>query len=66
MSYTVRLLGHTEESVVHWRKLRRLTGPEFRPDEEVVASALHDRQLFKVEAFDDWIVDEGEAELLVR
>ena len=65
-SYSVRLLGDTEVSQVHWRKLRRLAGPEFTPDEEVIASALHDRQRFKVQQFDDWIVDEGEAELLVR
>ena len=65
-AYRVRLLGDTDESEVHWRKLRRLAGPELTPDEEVVASALHDRQRFKVQSFDDWIVDEGEAELLVR
>lgn len=36
------------------------------PDEEVIDSALHDRQCFKVQKFDDWIVDQGDSELLVR
>ena len=66
-SYRVRMLGDTQEAEVHWMKLRRLAGPEFEPDEEVVASALHDRQRFLVEKFDDWIVDsDGDAVLLVR
>ena len=52
-SYQVKLLGDTEVSEVHWRKMRRLAGPEFEPDEEVVACALHDRQRFKVQQFDD-------------
>ena len=65
-SYRVRMLGDTQEAEVHWQKLRRLAGPEFEPDEEVIASALHDRQRFKVECFDDWIIDAAEAELLVR
>ena len=36
------------------------------PDEEVQASALHDRQRFLVQRFDDWILDENEIELLVK
>ena len=63
--YVVKLLGDTETSTVHWKKMQRLTGPEFCPDEEVIASALHDRHKFTVERFTDWIVDDGDAELLV-
>ena len=45
----------------------RLVGPDLQSDEEVVASALHDRQRFNVERFDDWIVDsDGDTILLVR
>ena len=46
--------------------MRRLAGPDLKPSEEVVASALHDRHKFVVEKFEDWILDDGDAELLVR
>ena len=36
----VRLLGDTEDHEVHWKKLRRLAGPELHPDEEAIVSAL--------------------------
>ena len=65
-SYNVQLLGDDAVTEVHWSKMRRLAGPEMPVDEEIQASALHDRQRFKVERFDDWLVDDGEAELLVR
>ena len=66
-SYQVQLLGDDAVATVHWRKMRRLAGPELQPDEEVIASALHDRQRFLVERFDDWIVDDdGDAILFVR
>ena len=64
--YQVRLLGDDDTSTVHWKKMRRLAGPELNPSEEVVASALHDRHKFVVEKFDDWIVDDQAAELFVR
>ena len=64
--YSVRLLGDTEEATVHWRKLRRLAGPNLEPDEEVEASALHDRQSFRVERFDDWDVEDDEVDILVK
>ena len=38
--------------------MRRLAGPDYVPTEEVVASALHDRQKFKVDHFVDWMVDD--------
>ena len=46
--YEVKLLGDTEKTTVHWQKLRRLAVPDFDPDEEVTASALHDRHKFTV------------------
>ena len=36
------------------------------PDEEVAASALHDRQSFRVERFDDWEIEDDTADLLVK
>ena len=66
-SYQVRLLGDDAVTEVHWKKMCRLVGPDLQSDEEVVASALHDRQRFNVERFDDWIVDsDGDTILLVR
>ena len=65
--YRLRLLGDDDGHDVHWRKMVRLAGPDYKPTEEVVASALHDRQRFVVESFDDWLAgDDGEVELLVR
>ena len=64
--YEVKLLGDDKVVTVHWKVMRRLAGPEFSPDEEVIASALHDRQRFLVDRFVDWIIEEGEAELLVH
>ena len=65
--YRIRLLGDDAEYDVHWRKMVRLAGPDYEPTEEVIASALHDRQRFVVQSFDDWLVDDdGEVELLVR
>ena len=34
----------------------RLTGPKWDPDEEVVTTALHDKQKFKVEELLDYVV----------
>ena len=67
--YAVRLLGDDadETSDVHWRKMRRIAGPDFDPSEEVIASAQHDRAKFKVDHFVDWVVDDdGEVDLLVH
>lgn len=36
------------------------------PDEEIQVCALHDRQRFVVERFDDWLIDKGDAELFVK
>ena len=37
------------------------------PTEEMIVFVLCDRQLFMVQPFDDWLVnDDGEVELLVR
>ena len=64
--HDVRLLGDTKTATVHWRKLKRLTGSEYEPTKEVIASALHDRQRHEVESFDAWLIDDGAVELLVR
>ena len=64
--YQVRLLGEDKQSTVHWQKMRRLAGPEMQIDEEITATALHDRHQFRVEQFDDWIMEGDEADLLVR
>ena len=64
--FHVRLLGDDAVTTVHWKKMRRLAGPGYEPDEEVIASALHDRQRFKVEQLVDWLEDDGEVELLVH
>ena len=65
--YEVRLLGDDKVSHVHWRKMKSIAGPDYVPTEEVIASALHDRQRFRVEGFYDWLVDdEGEVEILVQ
>ena len=65
--YKLRLLGDDAVHTVHWRKMVRIAGPDCSVDEEVIASALHDRQRFLVESFEDWQVDdEGDVELFVR
>ena len=67
--FGVRLLGDDDDDVsdVHWVKMRRLAGPDYVPTEEVVASALHDRQKFKVDYFVDWMVDdEGDVAVYVH
>ena len=46
--------------------MRRIAGSDFIPNEEDIVSAQHDRQKFHVQSFDDWLIDDGEVELLVR
>ena len=65
--FHVRLVGTDESKDVHWRKMRRLAGPGLVISQAVQNSALHDRQRFVVECFDDWGIDEdGVAKILVR
>merc|ERR1711938_69527 len=65
--YQVRLLGEDAIATVHWRKMVRLAGAGYEPTAEVIASSMHDRQAFKVESIDDWMVDDdGDAEILIR
>ena len=67
VSYVVRLLGDVRESVVHWRKMRRLAGPGLAVTKELVEVAQHDVQKFKVEKFLDWAVNtDGEVDVLVQ
>ena len=40
----------------------RLTGPKWDPDEEVVTTALHDKQKFKVEKLLDYVVGDDDME----
>ena len=40
----------------------RLTGPKWDPDEEVVTTALHDKQKFKVEELLDYVVGDDDME----
>ena len=67
VEYVVRLLGDTEETNVHWRRMRRLAGPALTVTKEMVEGAQHDKQRFKVESFADWSVNtDGEVDLLVK
>ena len=67
VEYVVRLLGEMEETNVHWRRLRRLSGPALTVTKELVEGAQHDKQRFKVESFADWSVNaDGEVDLLVK
>ena len=40
----------------------RLTGPKWDPDEEVVTTALHDKQKFKVEELLGYVVGDDDME----
>ena len=45
----------------------QLTGPKWDPDEEVVTTALHDKQKFKVEDLLDYVVgDDGMEQLVTK
>ena len=45
----------------------RLTGPKWDPDEEVVTTARHDKQKFKVEDLLDYVVgDDGMEQLVTK
>ena len=67
VDHVVRLLGDDKESNVHWRRMRRLTGPGINITKELTESAHHDKQKFLVESFEDWTVNtDGEVDLLVK
>ena len=52
------------ESNVHWRKMRRLADPGLAVTKELVESAQHDVQKFKVDKFLDWAVNtDGEVDI---
>ena len=64
VEYILRLLGDVRESNVHWRKMRRLTVPGLAVTKELVESAQHDVQKFKVDEFLDWAVNtDGEVDI---
>ena len=68
MKYVVRLLDDTKESNLHWHHIHRLAGPGVTTtNKELVESAQHDKQKFKVEKFLDWVVNtDGEVDLLIK
>ena len=52
---------------MHWQKMRRLAGPRLTQTNELIESAQHDLQKFKVEQFLDWAVNtDGEVDVLVK
>ena len=65
--FMLRLLGDTKEVPVHWRRMRRIAGPDLPMDEEVRLSAMHDVQRFVIDSFVDWAINtDGEVDLLVQ
>ena len=67
VEYVVRLLGDAKEANVYWQKMRRLAGPRLTQTKELIESAQHDLQKFKVEQFLDWAVNtDGEVDVLVK
>lgn len=67
VEYIVQLLGEDRMSHVHWKRMRRLAGPGLSVTNELRELALHDKQKFLVESFEDWSVNtDGEVDLLVK
>ena len=65
--FMVRLLGDTASKPVHWRKMRRLAGPDYEMAEAVKLSAQHDRQRFIIDQFVDWSINtDDEVDVRVR
>jgi hypothetical protein len=65
--YMVRLLGDTKQYPVHWRKMKRLAGPDLPINDEVVLGAQHDTQRFMVDHFKEWSINtDGEVDVLVH
>ena len=55
--FNVRLLGMTTEKPVHWRKMRRLAGPDYPRSGELALHAMHDVHKFIVDEFKEWSVN---------
>ena len=65
--FMVRLVGETREHPVHWRKMRRLAGPDLEITKEVELSAKHDIQRFLVKRFVEWSINtDQEVDVLVE
>ena len=65
--FMVRLVGETREHPVHWRKMRRLAGPDLPVTKAVELSAKHDIQRFLVKGFVEWSVNtDQEVDVLVE
>lgn len=68
-SYQVNLLGREDKppKTVHWSRIKRFGGPDFKIDERLVRTAVNDCQKFDVEQFMGWReADDGEIQLRVR
>ena len=65
--FTIRLLGETREKTVHWRKMRRLAGPDLPVTKDVELPAKHDIQRFMVREFVRWSINtDQEVDVLVE
>ena len=63
----VRLIGESREHPVHWRKMRRLAGPDLQVTKAMELSANHDIQRFLVKRFVEWSVNtDQEVDVLVE
>ena len=65
--FMVRLVGETKEHPVHWKKMRRLAGPDLPVTKDVELSAKHDIQRFLVKRFVEWSINtDNEVDVLVE
>ena len=65
--FMVRLVGETREHPVHWRKMRRLAGPDLEVTKAIELAAKHDIQRFLVKRFVEWSINtDGEVDVLVE
>jgi len=65
--FQVRLLGTTVEKPVHWRRMRRIAGPEYPRTQELALHAMHDVQKFIVDEFREWSINtDGEVDVRVH
>ena len=65
--FMVRLVGEPREHPVHWRKMRRLTGPDLEVTKAIELAAKHDIQRFLVKCFVEWSINtDGEVDVLVE
>ena len=64
--FMIRLIGETREHPVHWRKMRRLAGPDLPMTKDVELSAKHP-VWFLVKRFVEWYINtDQELDVLVE